>query len=180
MITRHPAPSRLVPLLALILISSALAPSASQGAGGRFATHTVTATQLKGNLLGDSIRQDSLVYLPAGYDDGTARAEPRSSWCRPEVTKSLSYVRVCQERPADAGLSILGVREVWQSTSDFFPPSRRAEAASCQIPIPSRGRRPQPGAAEHRYILQFIVDNENFTGGRSNRDAVLRYAARRA
>jgi len=74
MIMRRRAPSRLVPLLApLILISSALAPSASQGAGGRFVTHTVTATQLKGNLLGDSVRQDSLVYLPAGYDGGTAR-----------------------------------------------------------------------------------------------------------
>ena len=57
----------------LFLISSALTPSASQESAGRFATHTVTATQLKGNLLGDSILQDSLVYLPAGYDGGTAR-----------------------------------------------------------------------------------------------------------
>ena len=74
MIMRRPASSRLVPFLALlILISSALAPSASQGAGGRFVTHTVTATQLKGNLLGDSVLQDSLVYLPAGYDGGTSR-----------------------------------------------------------------------------------------------------------
>jgi enterochelin esterase-like enzyme len=75
MIMRRPAPlSRLVPLLALFfLVSPPSMPSASQGAGGRFVTHTVTATQLKGNLLGDSLLQDSSVYLPAGYDSGTAR-----------------------------------------------------------------------------------------------------------
>lgn len=73
MIVRSASASLLAPLLApLILLSSAHTP-ASQGTGGRFVTHTVTAAQLKGNLLGDSVLQDSLVYLPAGYDVGTAR-----------------------------------------------------------------------------------------------------------
>ena len=75
MSVRRPAPSRLVPLLALlILISSAPTTSVSQGAGGRFVMHTAAANQLKGNLLGDSVRQDSLVYLPAGC----TMAGPRS------------------------------------------------------------------------------------------------------
>ena len=74
MITTRPASSQRVPLLALMtLIASAPTPRASQGTAGRFVTHTVTATHLKGNLLGDPVLQDSLVYLPAGYEGGTGR-----------------------------------------------------------------------------------------------------------
>lgn len=71
----------LAPVL-LLWAAGAAAPAAAQGGAaaarleGRLVVDTVTSTALAGNILGDPVRQQAVVYLPPGYESAPTRRYP--------------------------------------------------------------------------------------------------------
>ena len=58
-----------IPAIPLLLIP----PGLNAQPAGHIVLDTIPAPSLAGNLLGDADRQPAFVYLPPGYDDGSAR-----------------------------------------------------------------------------------------------------------